>query len=163
MMKHEELYNLLALRDRMFRLASTLLVRRDEAEDAVADVVARFCAEPQRLSGSRNPTAFILTSLRNRCYDLLRQREAARRRDAGLGEGPERAEAPQAERWEVREMVRHALSRLPVRQREVLHLKEIEGFATAEIAELLDTDEAQVRVLLSRARHRLREELEKWR
>ena len=63
--------------------------------------------------------------------------------------------------WSDREMVRRALALLPLRQREVLHLKEIEGYPTHEIAALLTTDEAQVRVLLSRGRMRLRRELEK--
>ena len=52
-------------------------------------------------------------------------------------------------------------SRLPERQREVLHLKDIEGYPTREIAEIAACDEAQVRVILSRARNGLREVLKK--
>ena len=50
----------------------------------------------------------------------------------------------------------------PERQRETLHLKDIEGVPTCEIARMLGCDEAQVRVILSRARHGLREALKKW-
>ena len=50
---------------------------------------------------------------------------------------------------------------LPERQRETLHLKDIEGVPTCEIARMLGCDEAQVRVILSRARHGLREALKK--
>lgn len=50
---------------------------------------------------------------------------------------------------------------LPERQREVLHLKDIEGYPTREIAEIAACDEAQVRVILSRARNGLREVLKK--
>lgn len=53
------------------------------------------------------------------------------------------------------------MARLPLRQREVLHMKEIEGYATHEIAEMIGTEENQVRTILSRARRQLRAEVEK--
>ena len=59
------------------------------------------------------------------------------------------------------EDVRRARACLPERQREVLHLKDIEGYPTREIAEIAACDEAQVRVILSRARNGLREVLKK--
>ena len=73
----------------------------------------------------------------------------------------ERSAAAEADRWEMRELVRRALACLPGRQREVLHLKDIEGYPTREIAEIAACDEAQVRVILSRARNGLREVLKK--
>ena len=66
----------------------------------------------------------------------------------------------EVEQWSSKELVRVALARLPLRQREVLHLKEIEGYATYEIAELIGVAENQVRTILSRARHALREAVE---
>ena len=45
--------------------------------------------------------------------------------------------------------------------REVLHLKDIEGYATHEIARMLGVEENQVRTILSRARRGLRETIEK--
>ena len=73
----------------------------------------------------------------------------------------ERSTAAEAERWEMRELVRRAMTCLPERQREVLHLKDIEGYPTREIAGMVGCDEAQVRVILSRARNSLREVLKK--
>ncbi len=97
-----------------------------------------------------------LTALRNRCIDRLRTRH----------EGVEPSEVLQNEadavdRWTTKELVRTALARLPLRQREVLHLKEIEGYTTHEIAVMLSTEENQVRTILSRGRKALREEVEK--
>ena len=86
MTEQELTRQIIALRDPMFRFARTLLLRRDEAEDAVADVVARLWSAPQRMIGCRDLRAFALTAVRNRCYDLLRQRQAgARRADALTG------------------------------------------------------------------------------
>lgn len=161
MIEQELIRQIIALRDPMFRFARALLLRRDEAEDAVADVVARMCSNPERSAACRDLRSFAMTAVRNRCYDLLRQRQAAQRRADALTVITEPEAANIVERWEARELVRRAMAKLPHRQREALHLKEIEGFATKEIAAMFATDEAQVRVLLSRARCRMREEVEK--
>ena len=58
-------------------------------------------------------------------------------------------------------LVRRAMAELPGRQREVLYLKDIEGYPTREIAGMVACDEAQVRVILSRARNALRGILKK--
>ena len=52
------------------------------------------------------------------------------------------------------------MNRLPDHLRAVLVLKEIEGYAHAEIAELLGISEGASRVRLTRALKRLRNELE---
>ena len=53
------------------------------------------------------------------------------------------------------------MARLTEKQRTVLHLKDIEGYSTKEVAEILETDEANVRTILSRSRKALREIIEK--
>ena len=73
----------------------------------------------------------------------------------------ERATTGDAEGWEARDLVRRAMAELPGRQREVLYLKDIEGYPTREIAGMVACDEAQVRVILSRARNALRGILKK--
>lgn len=153
--------DIVPLRDRMFRYAQSLLLCAEEAEDVVHDLLEHFWRDRDRLTVRRDTVSFVMTSVRNRCFDRLRQREAARQRSATILRMSERATMRDAEAWEAREAVRRAMSRLPERQREALHLKDIEGFPTREIAGILGCDEAQVRVLLSRARCGLREILKK--
>ncbi len=142
------------LRDKLYRFARSIVGRSDEAEDAVHDVLERMW---RRREGSKiaDAEAFAMRSVRNACLDRLRRR----RDDAEL---PTALPGDAGSDWSDRELVRRALDALPLRQREALHLKEIEGYPTHEIAALLSTDEAQVRVLLSRGRMRMRELLEKW-
>lgn len=153
--------DILPLRDRMFRYAQSLLLCAEEAEDVVHDLLEHFWRDRDRLTVRRDAVSFVMTSVRNRCFDRLRQREAARRRRETVAFTAERATTRDAEAWEAREMVRRAMARLSERQREALHLKDIEGFPTWEVAGILGCDEAQVRVLLSRARCGLREILKK--
>lgn len=152
---------ILPLRDRMFRYAQSLLLSSAEAEDAVHDLLERLWREHDRLKPRRNVEALVMSAVRNRCYDLLRKRRADARRNDAVADGAERSTFGEAGRWEARELVRRAMAFLPERQREALHLKDIEGYPTDEVAGLLGCDEAQVRVLLSRARHTMREVLQK--
>ena len=56
--------------------------------------------------------------------------------------------------------VRDAIADLPERQRVVITLRDLDGLGAAEVCELLDLSEANQRVLLHRARARVRHSLE---
>jgi RNA polymerase sigma-70 factor (ECF subfamily) len=56
--------------------------------------------------------------------------------------------------------VKVAMVDLPVRQREVVTLRDIEGLSSEEVCSVLDISEANQRVLLHRGRSRLRQLLE---
>lgn len=146
---------LIALRDRMYRYARSILGSAPEAEDATHDTLERLLRR-QELGLYRNLEAFALTALRNRCIDRLRLRHEEEQPSEKL-----QNESEAVDQWSDRELVRSAMARLPLRQREVLHLKEIEGYSTHEIAEMIGTEENQVRTILSRARRQLRAEVEK--
>lgn len=144
------------LRDRMYRYARSILGSQPEAEDATHDTIERLLNRRAELRLCRNLDSFALTALRNRCIDRLRSRHNEEQPSEAL-----RSESDAVERWSSRELVRTAMARLPLRQREVLHLKEIEGYSTHEIAAMISTEENQVRTILSRGRKALRAEVEK--
>ena len=48
---------------------------------------------------------------------------------------------------------------LPDKQRIIIHLRDVEGYEFEEIARIIESDEASVRVNLSRARKRVKEQL----
>jgi RNA polymerase sigma-70 factor (ECF subfamily) len=56
--------------------------------------------------------------------------------------------------------LRTALEELPVHQRQVVLLRDVEGLSGNEACELLDISEANQRVLLHRGRSRLRQAIE---
>ena len=57
-------------------------------------------------------------------------------------------------------LVRQAIARLPEPHQAVVTLRDVEGFSTAEVAELLELSEANVRVILHRGRSRVRADVE---
>jgi RNA polymerase sigma-70 factor, ECF subfamily len=62
---------------------------------------------------------------------------------------------------EVREQLKQALAKLPARQRAIVGLRDIEGASSEEVCELLGLSPGNQRVLLHRARSRVRAELER--
>jgi len=61
---------------------------------------------------------------------------------------------------ETQEVIRQAIDKLPYNQGEVIRLRDVEGFTSAEVCELLSISEANQRVLLHRARTKVRAALE---
>lgn len=63
---------------------------------------------------------------------------------------------------EVIELLREALETLPPRQREVLVLRDVQGYTADEVADQLGLATGNVRVLLHRARAKVRQQLEEY-
>jgi RNA polymerase sigma-70 factor (ECF subfamily) len=63
---------------------------------------------------------------------------------------------------ETQDVIRQAIERLPHNQGEVIRLRDVEGFSSAEVCELLSLSEANQRVLLHRARTKVRAALENY-
>ena len=141
--------------DFMFRLACSILGRSDEAQDMMQDVAERILRREGSLDEVGNIDAFITRSVRNACIDRLRRRKET------TPKIPEVPDEKSPDRWSDRQLVHKALARLPERQRLAVHLKDIEGYSNKELADILETDETNVRTLLSRGRRALRDIIEK--
>jgi RNA polymerase sigma-70 factor (ECF subfamily) len=61
---------------------------------------------------------------------------------------------------ETRAVIASAIELLPLRQRQVVSLRDIEGYAASEVCNILDISETNQRVLLHRARSSLRAALD---
>lgn len=134
--------------NRLYRAALAILGDPQEAEDAVQDAFVRYLEKaPEHLE---NPGAWLTRVLVNGCKSRLR---LAWRR---VGPLPETLPAPGPEEREELE----ELFALPPEDRAVIHLHYYEGYATAEIAQMLGQRPGTVRSRLSRARERLRKLLE---
>jgi RNA polymerase sigma factor (sigma-70 family) len=62
---------------------------------------------------------------------------------------------------ELSQVIGEALTRIPIDYRIVFSLRELNGMSTAETAEAMDISETNVKVRLNRAKHMLREIVEK--
>ena len=144
------------LRDKMYRFARTIMEDDSLAEDKVHDVMERMWLNRRNLDHYSNLEAFVMVSVRNACYDALRRKRILRNHDMLQDSIVEETEI-----WDMRKMLHSAISLLDDRERTVVHLKDVEGYETSEIAEILSIQENNVRAVLSRARQELRKNIGK--
>lgn len=147
------------------RVATGMLGERAAARDAVQDAFLRAWEELDRFDADRPFGPWFFRILRNRCRDLERRdraredrEERASREGAPLGRDLDGRRGQR--RREARETVWRALERLTDDHREVLVLKELQGFSYREIAGVLDVPEGTVASRLYHARSALREALD---
>jgi RNA polymerase sigma-70 factor (TIGR02960 family) len=156
-----------------------------DAEDLVQETLLAAWRGLEAFQGRSSVRAWLYRIATNRCLNALRDRarrprevqamveppEPTRRieplwlepyPDVLLEDIPDRSPGPEA-RYEAREAVElafiSALQNLPPRQRAAFVLRDVLGFRTAEVADMLDTGEAAVKGALQRARATLGEQL----
>lgn len=146
------------LKDTVFRLARSILSDIHLAEDVTQDVFVRVWQQREAILRSDHPRAYICRIAHNLAIDRLRHRE--RERSFAIEEvAITSRNYDDTERSDMVMLTKRFISELPERQRIVIHLRDVEGYELEDIAQILESDEASVRVNLSRARKSIKEQL----
>src|SRR5271168_3897514 len=151
---------------RVFGLVSGILRRREDVEDVVQQVFLKVFLSLKKFDQRSAFSTWLYKISVNECWDYLRKKkvrpltyesdmseEQVSRLDGivSADRPPERAD----QRAEVKETLEWMLEKLPEHDRELLVLKEIEGFSVQELSEILDLNVNTVKVRLFRARAKL--------
>jgi len=132
--------------------------------DLAADAVQEFLIKLHRILDGYDPARpflpWAMTIAGHAARDVWRREHRDRRAPAELVEGcaaPDR-ERPdrRAETAQLQGALARAAADMSAAQRRVFVLRDLEGWTTAEIAELMECAESTVRVHLARARNRAR-------
>jgi len=141
---------------RVFAHASRLLQDHGEAEDVAQEAMLKLWKiAPTWRADEAKLSTWLFRVTANACTDRLRKR-----RTVALEAAPEQvddslgAEASLIERDE-HQALHEAISGLPDRQRNALHLRHFEELSNPEIASVLETSVEAVESLLGRARRGL--------
>lgn len=140
---------LLALGGAMYRVASSILPRQCDREDAIQDTILAALQKQERLREERALRAWVMRILVNNCYDILRAQQRERSTDV-LPEAPWESPA------DADLMLRDLLLSLPEEQRLILVLFYVEGYKLREIADILHLPVGTVQSRLHRAKQILR-------
>lgn len=149
----------LPMKERIFRLAKTMLYDVEEAEDVTQDILEKLWRKRSVLSGVDNTVAYVYKVARNACLDHMRRRKVRPDTLHEIHLETVGTEDKQMELRDLKTFVERMISDLPEKQQIVIHLRDIEGYGFDEIAGITGMPEPTARVMLSRARKTIREKL----
>ena len=149
--------------DAAYNLARWLMHDETEAEDMVQEAYVRVASHFGSFRGG-DGRAWLLTIVRNSCYDRLRQKGVSDRNtdfDEEVHSAGRQTPNPETALLlaERSELVNRSLAGLPPEYREVLILRELEQLSYREIADIAGIPLGTVMSRISRARQLLQRTL----
>jgi RNA polymerase sigma-70 factor, ECF subfamily len=149
----------LPLREKLFHIARKMLEEEQDAEDAVQEVLLKLWSMRDGLDRYDSIAAYTTTMIKNHCIDRIR----IRGKEGSIDEELYRQAGPdnpylQMERKSTEELIRSIIDRLPPLQQAIIRMRDIEEYEWDEIAEITGAQPEAIRVNLSRARKKVREE-----
>jgi len=160
MKQTEFLHIVMPFKDKVFRLAKRLLVSKDEAEDATQEVILKLWQNKEAIKKYKNVEAFAMTMTKNFCFDKLKSKQAQNLKIVHSNYKDETISLQRTlEVNDALERVKKLIEALPEQQKLVIQLRDIEQYEFNEIEEMLEMKAGTIRVLLSRARKTIRQQL----
>ncbi len=149
------------LKDKLYRFSLRIVKDSQEAEDVVQDIMVKVWSKRNEWHRWNSMEAMCMTMTRNLSIDRTRGKHRR------LSEIPENFDQISdgmnpAEAATSNDMMAHIqkmLDKLPEKQKQVIQLRDIEGYSYKEIGILLDITLSQVKITVHRARHFLKKEL----
>lgn len=152
--------------DALYGYALTLARNKTEAEDLVQETYLRAVMAANQPAPEGNLKAWLFVIMRNAWLNIARHNQNRLRIfevevDEPVGVASDAASNPHVVylRKLEREQVRAAIEKLPDAYREIVVLRDLEGFSYHEIATVLNCPAGTVMSRLGRAREKLREAL----
>lgn len=151
----------LPVKNKLYRFAIKLLQSEEDAKDVVQEVLIKVWNKRGELGHLKSFEAWCMTVTRNLSLDKLKSKH---NRSGSFPEGFEVVENRKdpLENLEINDAMRKVnqlIQELPEKQKQIIMLRDIEGFTYNEISEILAIDINQVKVNLFRARKAIKENL----
>ena len=143
----------LSLSDRIYPMVVRMLGNRENAEDAVQEIMLKLWDQRHKIAHHPNIPGLVILTTRNYCIDLLKKKNPSiHSAELQLDLLASEKSNNRVEWKELTGLVNNILKELPEQQREIMMLRDIDGFEFAEIVAATKLKVEHVRVLLSRAR-----------
>lgn len=150
----------LPISNKLHRFCTHFLKDEEIAKDVVQDLFLKLWQKREGLSEIENIEAFAMRMARNKCVDVIR----ANKTTSIEGETSRRLEEESIDvhsKFELSESaqrIKNLIKKLPDVQRLVMQLRDLEHYSYEEIAEASGLKVNAIRVNLSRARKKVRDE-----
>lgn len=149
----------LPLRKKLINISWRMMEDKSDAEDIVQETFLKLWLIREKLDGYNSVEALAIQVAKNLALDKLKRhrQEGPDIETLSLDSGY-RSPAEQLEQRDAAERIRELIGQLPTLQQTIIRMKDVEGYELAEIAEITGTQVEAVRVNLSRARKKIREQ-----
>ncbi|MCC8186877.1 MAG: RNA polymerase sigma factor [Bacteroides sp.] len=145
---------------RLYYTAYRLLENEADAQDIVQEAYLKMWNKREGLAVISNPEAFSVTLVRNMCFDLLRSgKYLLQRQSVELTAIYEQPQSDRSEEKEQAHMIRQIIATLPEQQQQIITLRDIRECSYEEIETITGLSAVNIRVILSRARKKIREQV----
>lgn len=152
----------LPLHHKLYSVAYRLLENEADAEDMVQEAYLKLWDKRNGLAVISNPEAFSVTLIKNMCFDLLRSgKYALNRQTVELTAISNDSVTDNFEWKDEAKLVRSIIARLPEQQQKIVILRDMKECSYEEIEHITGLNAINIRVLLSRARKKIREQFNK--
>lgn len=145
---------------RLYEVAFRLTGNAQEAEDFVQETLLRLWMRREQLGEMNNAEAYCITVLRNLFKDRYRKSDPLVP-DVTPEDLPLTSEddiGKRIEQSEASDQVKQLIVQLPLQQRQIITMHDLEEWSYDEIAGLTGLTVNNIRVLLSRARKTIRQQ-----
>ncbi len=153
--------DVLPLKNVLYRLALRITLNPAEAEDVVQDTMIKVWNKREQWNEIESMEAFCMTICRNLALDKNKKADNQTAQLDEATEPPDPSYTSDPEERTVQrdqiQLIRQLIEQLPEKQRTCIWLRDIEGKAYKEIAEVMDINEQQVKVNIFRARQTIRQ------
>lgn len=149
------------LRSKLYRFALKMLGSDTEAEDNVQETFLRMWVMRQKLNEYKNLGGLAMQINKNLCLDKLRKQKANITIESVYSYTDNQTVHTSLETKQSIDIVTKIIKSLPTLQQIIIRMRDVEGYDIDEIATITATRPEAVRVNLSRARQRVREQYTK--
>jgi RNA polymerase sigma factor (sigma-70 family) len=156
MNKEEFKREIIPLSEKMYRLSYRLLNDTELSRDCVQESFLKLWEQRNRLDQIDNIQAFAITMTRNICIDKLRHLKIV---NESVQIFPEKSFESDYDHIESNILIKKLIQNLSDQQRLIIELRDIEEFTYEEIAASLNLSVNNIRVNLSIARKKIKEEM----
>ena len=151
----------LPLKNKLYRFALRIVGNQPEAEDVVQEVMIKLWNQREKLLEYSNLEAWSIRMTKNLSIDKTRNKHYK------MGIIPDgfditanqRNPHQVTESQDIMQRIKNMINQLPTKQKEVMHMRDIEGLSYKEIEALLQIPMNQVKVYLFRARKQIKSQL----
>ncbi len=155
-------HKVFSLSERLFPMVARMLGNSANAEDAIQEIMIKLWVKRKQVGQHPNITGFVFLTARNYCIDLLKKKKPEIDDSTLQFKVLESENGQEQLEWkELNIIIGKILKKLPEQQREILMMRDIDGYEFIEIAAAIQLKVEHIRVLLSRARKQVCIELEK--